>query len=299
METLGDLRQLAKSHDRHLAAENKAPKTRQTYGEGVGQLIDYLESTGITDLTSIKSEHIEEFITDLLQHRSPATAQNRFRALQQFLKWLVSEEHLGTNLMARMRPPHVPEQPVPVVPEQVIKALLGTCGSKSSFEDLRDGAIILLLADTGIRRGELVGLRCDDVDLDDNVVTVLGKGRRPRVVPIGKRTARALDRYATIRRRHEHSHLTEFWVGRQGRFTASGVRLMLDRRADEARVPHVHPHQFRHTFAHQWLANGGQEGDLKRLAGWKSPQMLARYGASAADERARHAHRQHSFGDRL
>jgi integrase len=81
--------------------------------------------------------------------------------------------------------------------------------------------------------------------------------------------------------------------------TTSGIGQMLTRRGAQAGVDHVHPHRFRHTFASGWLSGGGNEGDLMQLAGWKSRDMLDRYGASAAAARARDAHKRMSPGDLL
>ncbi len=74
---------------------------------------------------------------------------------------------------------------------------------------------------------------------------------------------------------------------------------IVTRRAGEAGLTGVHPHRFRHTFAHEWLSAGGNEGDLMQLSGWRSRSMLTRYASSAAAERAREAHQRLALGDRL
>ncbi|AUI57313.1 tyrosine-type recombinase/integrase [Amycolatopsis sp. BJA-103] len=103
-----------------------------------------------------------------------------------------------------------------------------------------------------------------------------------------------------MRRRHPFASKTDaLWLGRTGALTSWGIRQMIARWADDAGVPHVHPHRFRHTFSHRWLLNGGQETDLMRLAGWSSRQMVAKYGKSAGGERAREAHRRANLTDRL
>jgi site-specific recombinase XerD len=167
-------------------------------------------------LDQITRADVGGFVGKLLETRSPSTASNRFRALQQFFKWCVEEELIETSPMDRLRPPIVPELPVPVLSDDNLRRLLKSCEVKA-FVSRRDMAVIRLLIDTGMRIGECAGLALTDLDLDQDVAIVLGKGRRPRVCPFGGKTATALERYLRVREAHARGNSPALWLGEKGK----------------------------------------------------------------------------------
>jgi len=236
---------------------------------------------------------VQEWMAWLLGRYSDAYASNQYRALQQFFKWLSAEEGLP-DPMAGLQPPRVTARLVPVFAGTELALLERACAGRG-FAQRRDAAIIAVLTASGIRLSELAGIRYhphdprhSDIDLWQREIAVHGKGGRPRIVKISYDAARAVDRYLRARARHPQAWRSQLWLGADGRgpLTASGIYQAVARRGRQCGVQ-VWPHRFRHHFSHTWLERGGPEGDLMELNGWSSPQMLARYGASARSARAR------------
>ena len=282
----------------HLAAEGKAARTVRTYTEAVQWFAaaHLRRDAGRVGWEDVRRQDVQEWMAWLLDRYSAAYASNQFRALQQFFKWLGVEDEIP-DPMAGLRPPHVPDKPVPVFADGDLPRLERACAGRS-FEQRRDTAIIAVFTATGIRLSELAGIRYDsdeprrsDVDLWHREITVHGKGRTTRTVKISHDAARALDRYLRVRARHAQAYRPQLWLGvnNRGPMTASGIYQVIVRRGRQCGIE-AFPHRFRHHFSHTWLDRGGAEGDLMELNGWTSPQMLTRYGASARGARARRSY---------
>ena len=294
-----DLRALLTDWRTHLRSRNIAPSTITSYLRVGETLLDYLHDKGMpTTAGGVSRDHLEAFLADLTDRLAPATVAKHYRSMQQLFRWLTEDGEILASPMERMRPPQVPEQPVDVFTDEELIRLLGSAKG-NTFENRRDTAILRLLLDTGMRASELTLLNLSDIDDAQAVAHVMGKGRKGRAVPFGLKSADALRRYRRVRATHTYAEHPRLWLGKKGPLSVSGLGQLLERRGIDADVSDVHPHRFRHTFAHTWLAAGNQEHDLMRLAGWSSPQMVGRYAASAGAGRARDAFHRAALGDRL
>lgn len=237
------------------------------------------------------------------------TVYNCWAALRSFYRWH-SEEYHCPNPMSSVAAPKAPEPVIEPLSREGVAAILRACDGtreastkgRAAFSmrrdtALRDRAIVLVLLDAGLRASELCALTVGDVDLSSGRVLVRkGKGGKGRVVYLGKMARRAVWKYLATRAQPRPDE--PLFLTREGRALNPDrlVKLFanLGRRAG---VANLHPHRLRHTFATEFLRNGGNLLGLQRLLGHSSLEMVRRYAAIAEADLAK-AHETGSPADR-
>ena len=146
---------------------------------------------------------------------------------------------------------------------------------------LRNRAIILLLLDTGVRASELCGLAIHHADLNNKRILVMGKGSKERALPISPRTTKTLWRYLTTEQKDEQVNAPLFLGSHGDPLNRDALLKLLIRLGVKAGVQRCHPHRFRHTFAVNFLRNGGNAFELQMALGHTTLQMVQTYLALA------------------
>lgn len=272
---------------------NIAPTTLEIYRRHLRDLAQWLGKP----LSQAATDDLRAYFLSLRERRNPGGQHQAFRVLRTFYRWLVSEGVLERNPMERLKPPRVPEQPLDPVPLETVRAMLKTCEGKR-LTDLRDMALILALCDTGARAREILAVNVGDCDLDTGAILLRQtKGKRPRVVFLGKRALRATLAY--LRARKGPGPSEPLFANDEGaRLTYWGLRLLLQRRAKKAGVKPPSAHAFRRLFCLQCLKDGMSALAVQALAGHASLETTKRYVKWALED-LREQHAQHAPGDRL
>ena len=281
-----------------LRAERKSPATVKSYAEGVHAYLKWCQTTGAP--AELTKPNAQAFVADLLDNgAAPKTASARLLGLRRFSAWLASEGELADDPLAGIKQPKIDRKVIDALTDEELADLIKACRGKR-FTDRRDEAVVRLMAETGLRSGELIAMRLDDVNLGRGLAVVRrGKGGKGRVVPFGPQTGAAIDRYLRVRHTHRLADGDQLWLGADNwrPFSYFGLRHALQRRAELAGIKGFHPHKLRHTAATRWLRAGGSEGGLMAVAGWSTRDMIDRYTGASASERAATEARGLNLGD--
>jgi integrase/recombinase XerD len=295
--TADELRDLLNSWLLRLRALRRSDHTLTSYRVGVQQFLTFCEEQAIPP--RLNPDTLAAFVNHLLDTgRKPATAQARQVVIRLFSSWLADEGEIGRDLLANVKLLKLDDPVVPSLTDDQLKALFAACKGKT-FVCKRDEAIVRFMAETGCRAGELLNMTVDDIDLQrGSAIIRRGKGGRGRQVPFGPQTAAAIDRYLRMRRRHKLVDAPALWLGASiPTLSYAGLLKALKARARSAGIDHFTPHQLRHTFASRWLRANGSEQGLMTTAGWSRHEMLRRYTADTAADRAHDEARNLHLGD--
>lgn len=280
-----DLAELVKYFDTYNRSDGKSPCTLRWYQQSLGMFLSWLGENGRpSKLGAIDENVVREFILWFQARRirdhqlRVPTVNNRVRALRAFFNWLYRKGYTDTHLLQDVRPPRLPRVMVNTLSDEEVDRFMAIL-DRSTVTGSRNTAILALLLDSGLRLSELVGLKIGDVHIEEQYVKVMGKGSKERMVAFGNSARRALLNYLVhFRGEPAHAGIEHFFLTIDGHgMSNEGVKTLLRVLGKTAGVPRLHAHLCRHTYATNFLINGGNVLLLKQNLGHTTLAMVDRY----------------------
>jgi len=263
---------------------DQSPHTVRSYAKDLSDLLAFLagddDPSANVPIETIDPRAIRAWVADMhARGLSPATVGRRLSAARALFRWLGREGLVIENPAATVKNPKRTERLPERLDVEDVQAVL-EAPDPATAAGLRDRALLELTYACGLRVSELVGLDLDDVAFSDRTARVLGKGRKERIVPFGRKAAAAVKAYlaafAELRERAGEEAL--FLNQRGGRLTDRSVRRILDAAVERAAlVRGVHPHLLRHSFATHLLESGMDLRAIQELLGHARLSTTQRY----------------------
>jgi site-specific recombinase XerD len=209
---------------------------------------------------------------------SPQTVRGHIRGLKAFSSWLYREEYTDENRLRYLKIPRVPVKLVEPLTDQEINRITSSI-NQDSLTGSRNYAIVVTALDNGLRASEIADITIGQLDLKGGYVKVMGKGSKERIVPIGDFVKMALWNYIDrIRPEPAIIGCDKLFLSPVGNpITANTIKLVFSRLAKNSGVERLHAHLCRHTFAINYLLNGGDIFSLKEILGHTTLEMVNHY----------------------
>ncbi len=240
-------------------------------------------------ISEISPKHVGSYLASLKV--SKKRVKNVYITLSSLWTWAVQDGVCSYHILhGHIKPPKPEKKAITPLDQSEVAALLASVKANKSLTyqrpgkracqnalpevgALRDRAILLFLLDTGVRASELCNVKVKDIGILG--AYVLGKGSKERIVPLSDATRAAVSAYLATRKTKPSDYL--FVTSRRSHMTRDALRQIIERIARRAGVSRAHPHKFRHTFAINFLRNGGDVFTLQTILGHETLDMVKRY----------------------
>lgn len=253
----------------HLHHEKQAsPHTCDNYARDLHSFADFLNTQNVSEAIGVDSQHVRSFISQ--QHRrglGSRSLQRRLSSLRSFYNFLLRHGRAKQNPALGISAPKAEKRLPDVLDVDQVNQLLNI--DKSDPLHVRDWAIMELTYSCGLRLSEVVNLNLDMVDLRDATTRVIGKGRKERILPIGRYAIEALQQWLQQRIHIAKADELALFVNKNGgRLGQRSIQQRLRNWAIKQGISqHVHPHMLRHSFASHILQSSGDLRAVQELLG--------------------------------
>jgi integrase/recombinase XerD len=251
---------------------NLSENSVNSYYNDLCKLIDYLEGINCSDLNDIKSETIREYLASLKKEKLKSTTLSRnLSSLRGFFKYLIRNQYIQNNPVESFQSVKSERKLPSVLSVEEVDRILSMPDVTTKY-GLRDKALLEICYSSGLRVSEVINLKISDVYFDEEILRILGKGNKIRLVPIGSFAQKWLKEYLLYSRplleKKMKSENIVLLNNRGTKLSRMGVWKIFDKYAKAAKIEkEIHPHTFRHSFATHLVEGGADLRAVQEMLG--------------------------------